>query len=140
MNSVLRIVSVLLCLWSSSRSFATEAKIEHLRYKYGNFGEVTALRISKSPSRLILFAGGNITSATQKAAALAKIQKIVDDKTAVAIFDSTKLIDAIGAGKSKCLYPAGDLELLSKFLQTKLKFSHYDVPRLIGFDQGANLA
>lgn len=46
----------------------------------------------------------------------------------------------LNAMDEKCHYPAGDFELLSKFVQKKYAFSQYITPVIVGYSSGATLA
>ena len=115
--------------------FSFSADLTTNKYKFGAFGEITVYAKSATPQSLILFASGD-GGWNQGVVDMAK--SITDEKTAVAGFSTVTYLKNSDSGK-KCLYPAGDLELLSKYLQKKLNFKSYDHPVLVGYSSGATL-
>ena len=105
-------------------------------FKYGNFGTVTVYSGSGTPKNLILFASGD-GGWTQGVVDMAK--KITEDSTVVVGFNTVTFLKNLDAHAKKCIYPAGELELLSKFIQAKLKFSEYSHPIFVGYSSGATL-
>jgi len=51
-----------------------------------------------------------------------------------------KYIKKLNVSHEKCVYPAADFELLSKYVQQTLHFPKYRTPLLIGYSSGATLA
>jgi type IV secretory pathway VirJ component len=53
--------------------------------------------------------------------------------------DITYYFKQLESSSESCVYPAGDFELLSKYVQKKLGFPQYITPVLIGYSSGATL-
>jgi type IV secretory pathway VirJ component len=58
----------------------------------------------------------------------------------VAVIDIGKFDQALGADGAECVFPDGDLENLSHFLQAYYHLPIYRAPLLVGYGAGANLA
>jgi type IV secretory pathway VirJ component len=58
----------------------------------------------------------------------------------VAVIDVGKFDAALGADGADCVFPDGDLENLSHFLQAYYRLPIYRPPLLVGYGAGANLA
>jgi type IV secretory pathway VirJ component len=58
----------------------------------------------------------------------------------VAVIDVGKFAEALGADGADCVFPDGDLENLSHFLQAYYHLPIYRAPLLVGYGAGANLA
>ncbi|MBY0385018.1 virulence factor family protein [bacterium] len=114
--------------------FADELK--ESKYKYGLFGEVTIYQGAGKPKSLILFASGD-GGWNEGVVDMAK--SITKESTVVAGFNTPLYLQNLAKTSQKCYYPAGDLELLSKFVQQKLDFVQYDHPILLGYSSGATL-
>ena len=115
--------------------FSFSAELTTSKFKFGAFGEIIVYTKSAEAQSLILFASGD-GGWNQGVVDMAK--SITDEKTAVAGFSTVTYLKNSDGGK-KCLYPAGDLELLSKYLQKKLNFKSYDHPVIVGYSSGATL-
>ncbi len=103
---------------------------------FGRFGPVTIYRGSRPPSRVVLFVsgdGGWNLGVVDMARSLAGLDALV------AGIDITKYLKELSKSGESCLYPAADLEALSKFVQKKLDFPEYLPPALVGYSSGATL-
>jgi type IV secretory pathway VirJ component len=58
----------------------------------------------------------------------------------VAVIDVRKFDEALGADGADCVFPDGDLENLSHFIQAYYHLPVYRPPLLVGYGAGANLA
>jgi type IV secretory pathway VirJ component len=67
-------------------------------------------------------------------------RKLVDRGSMVAGIDTTQLYEAIEADGASCVYPDGDLENLSHYLQGYAHLPTYHTPVLAGYSAGATLA
>jgi type IV secretory pathway VirJ component len=65
---------------------------------------------------------------------------LVKDGALVVGIDSPKLLAALEADGSNCVFPDGDLENLSHFVQAYYKLPTYFTPLLVGYSSGATLA
>jgi type IV secretory pathway VirJ component len=104
---------------------------------YGRFGEVALYRGSPHPKNVVLFFsgdGGWNLGVVDMARILADMDSLV---VGIGVPDYVKKLNA---SKASCLYPASELELLSKYVQKQLGFPDYVPPVLVGYSSGATLA
>ncbi len=104
--------------------------------KFGAFGEVHLYYESPHPANVVLFVsgdGGWNLGVVDMARTLASLDAVV------AGVDITHYLRALEGSKQECLYPAGDLENLSKFVQQHLNVPAYTTPVLVGYSSGATL-
>jgi len=125
-------LSVIIFLFTTISGFAQ--KTEQL--KYPPFDNVTVYHPAKAPENIILFIsgdGGWNKGVVDMAKAFVKFDALV-----VGI-DIVKYIGKIQNTTRGCVYPAADMENLSKFIQKKFKISPYKQPILVGYSSGATL-
>lgn len=106
--------------------------------RFGKFGEVRLYPPAAQASRVVLFlsdADGWDRDSTAMARALSG-----GGDTLVIGIDTRHYRKQLAATARSCLYPAGDLEALSQFVQKKLGLHHYLPPLIIGRGAGATLA
>ncbi len=104
---------------------------------YPSVGEVTLYGNTTKPQSLVLFLsgdGGWNLGVIDMARALAQ-----DGQTLVVGIDIIKYYKKLQETSEKCLYPAGDLENLSEFVQKTLQLPDYLKPVLVGYSSGATL-
>ena len=104
--------------------------------RFGAFGTVRLYYESPRPAGVVLFIsgdGGWNLGVVDMARALASLDAVV------AGVDIVHYLRSLQSSSQKCLYPAGDLENLSKVVQQRLKFDTYEVPVLVGYSSGATL-
>jgi type IV secretory pathway VirJ component len=104
--------------------------------QYSRFGHIDLYRRSTVPSTVALFVsgdGGWNKGVVDMAGALSSLDALV-----VGI-DITHYLRELERSNEKCLYPASDFELLSKFVQKSLGFPDYKQPVLVGYSSGAAL-
>ena len=114
---------------------AHSAEAEHLTH--GRFADIAVYAPSgTAKSFVLLLSGGEGLSSglTQVARAL------VQHGAMVAAIDTPKLNANFEAETAECVYPDGDLENLSHFLQAYYHLPGYLTPFLIGYGDGASLA
>jgi len=115
-------------------SFGAQAAEDSLRF--GAFGTVRLYYESPHPENIVLFVsgdGGWNLGVVDMARALASLD------AAVAGVDIVHYLRSLRGSSEKCLYPAGDLENLSKVVQQHLNLDTYKVPVLVGYSSGATL-
>ncbi len=103
---------------------------------FGPFGTVAIYRESEQPANVVLFIsgdGGWNLGVIDMAKSLASLDALV-----VGI-DIVRYLRELENSTEKCSYPAGDFELLSKFVQQKYGYSNYVTPILVGYSSGATL-
>jgi type IV secretory pathway VirJ component len=129
---VLALIAVLL----GAGYFAHAEDLEIETLQFGRFGTVNLYRKSPHPSRVVLFVsgdGGWNLGVVDMAKALCTLDALV---VGIDIIHYIKELESSG---ERCSYPASDFEMLSKFVQKKLNFSHYVLPVLVGYSSGATL-
>ena len=102
----------------------------------GRFGTLHVYEPGGTPEAVVLFAsgdGGWNLGVLDMAAQLARRHAVVVG------FSTPRYLHALARVGGSCLYPAGDLESLSQFVQKKLKLAHYVAPVLVGYSSGATL-
>jgi type IV secretory pathway VirJ component len=104
--------------------------------RFGRFGNVFIYRQSPNPSHVVLFVSGdggwNL--------GVVDMAKTLSYHDALVIgVDITRYLRELANSKEPCLYPAGDFEMLSKFVQKSLQFPRYVTPVLVGYSSGATL-
>lgn len=116
---------------------AFTAADENGSIRFGRFGDVQLYRAIAQPQRAILMlsdAAGWDADSTALARALAGTDALVMG------IDTRHYKKQLETETKSCLYPAGDLEALSQFVQKKLELDNYIVPLLMGRGAGATLA
>jgi type IV secretory pathway VirJ component len=103
---------------------------------YGAFGKVAIYLPDQVPDAFVVFVSGD-GGWNEGVVDMAK--NIVDQGAMVAGIDIRHYFKSIRSLKSKCYYPAGDLEELSLTIQKKYKFNQYLKPILVGYSSGATL-
>lgn len=104
--------------------------------RFGPFGTVRLYYETPRPANVVIFIsgdGGWNLGVVDMARALESLD------AAVVGVDITHFIRALERSSEKCLYPAGDLELLSKAVQRHLQYDDYRAPVLVGYSSGATL-
>jgi type IV secretory pathway VirJ component len=103
---------------------------------FGPFGKITLYYENPQPTHVALFVsgdGGWNLGVVDMARELASLDALV-----VGV-DINHFVKRMELSNEKCMYPAADLEALSKFVQLKLNYSSYRTPVLIGYSSGATL-
>ena len=127
---------ILLFLFIPVSLYASGGLIED-SISYSHFGPVHIYRNTNSPEGVVLFISGDgewNRGVVNMARSIANMNVIVAGVNIVHFMKSLK------RSNEKCLYPAGDFENLSMFLQKKLKLSKYHKPIIVGYSSGATLA
>jgi type IV secretory pathway VirJ component len=104
--------------------------------RYPPFGTVTLYHRAPRPPRVALFIsgdGGWNLGVVDMARELAGLDALV-----VGI-DIRQYLPAAAKARGQCMYPAADLEALSKYVQKKLGYPAYVPPVLVGYSSGATL-
>ncbi|HSU83093.1 MAG TPA: AcvB/VirJ family lysyl-phosphatidylglycerol hydrolase [Thermoanaerobaculia bacterium] len=104
---------------------------------YGRFGTVWLYRRTPHPAHVALFFSGD---GGWNLGVVDMAQILADQNTLVVGISVPYYMQKLNASKESCLYPASDLELLSKYVQKKLGFPDYEPPVLVGYSSGATLA
>ncbi|HEV7784024.1 MAG TPA: AcvB/VirJ family lysyl-phosphatidylglycerol hydrolase [Thermoanaerobaculia bacterium] len=104
---------------------------------YGRFGQVAIYRPSPHPKNVVLFLSGD-GGWNLGVVDMARILSSMD--SLVVGINAPQYVKKLNASKETCVYPASDLELLSKFVQKTFGFPTYVPPVLVGYSSGATLA
>lgn len=104
---------------------------------HGRFHDVHIYRPKSEVQHFVLFFSGD----GGWSEGLAQIARtLADQGTLVAGVDTSDLFDELEKDGGKCVFPVGDLENLSHFVQAYYKLPTYFTPILIGHSAGASLA
>ncbi len=104
--------------------------------QFPGFGTVSLYGGTENPGHVVLFVsgdGGWNKGVVDMAGALAS------DDTLVVGIDIVHYLKSLSTSKEACVYPAGDLETLAKYVQEKLGLAAYHPPILVGYSSGATL-
>lgn len=104
---------------------------------YPSVGTLTLYGNMVNPKTFVLFLsgdGGWNLGVIDMAKTLA-----ADGQTLLVGIDIIKYYKILQSTTEKCLYPAGDMENLSEFVQKKLNLTTYHTPILVGYSSGATL-
>jgi type IV secretory pathway VirJ component len=115
----------------------TTARAEDETVQFGRFGTVHLVRSSPQPSHIALFMSGDGGGWEQRMVDMA--QAFAELDTLVVVIDINYYLKELEKSGDSCVYPAADLEMLSKFIQKKLNWPGYVLPLLIGYSSGATL-
>jgi type IV secretory pathway VirJ component len=109
--------------------------LEHM--SHGRFQNVAIYAPAGTPTSFVLFLSGE-KGWNSSVDAIA--QQLVSRGAMVAGIDVPKLIADFEADGADCVFPDGDLENLSHFLQAYYHLPTYLPPFLVGYGEGASLA
>ena len=109
---------------------------EETEAQFGPFGKIALYHPSAHPARVVLFVSGDggwnlgVVDMARELAAL--------DALVVGV-DITYYLKQLESSSGRCVYPAADFELLSKYVQKKFDYPEYLTPLLVGYSSGATL-
>lgn len=110
----------------------TAQKISH-----GRFKDVTIYQPKGTPKSFVMFLSGD---GGWNLGVVDMAQALVDEGAMVAGINTPKLLAEMEKDGADCVYPDGDLENLSHFIQAYYKLPTYLAPILVGYSSGATLA
>jgi type IV secretory pathway VirJ component len=116
---------------------ATAAPAQEKKVCFAPFDTVTLYYTPGSVTNVVLFISGD---GGWNLGVVNMARSLQSLGTLVAGVDIRKYLRHLSASPARCLYPAGDLELLSKFIQKKCDMPKYIRPALVGYSSGATLA
>ena len=108
-----------------------------VRLNHGRFKDVTVYSPPGTPSSFVLFLSGD---AGWDNAAEVLAQKLVQQGAMVAGIDWSQFKTALDSDGAQCVFPDGDLENLSHFVQAYTHSTNYLTPMLVGVNSGAAMA
>ena len=111
---------------------AAQEKVSH-----GRFKDVSIYRPAGEVKQFVLFLSGD-TGWTGEVSVIA--QKLVERGAMVAGISTPQFYAALEADGASCVYPDGDLENLSHYLQGYARLPTYHSPILVGYSSGASMA
>jgi type IV secretory pathway VirJ component len=104
---------------------------------FGHFGEVPIYRPTAHPRHVVIFLSGD-GGWNGEAVTMAKLLAAQD--ALVIGVNVPRYLHRLGQSKRACTFPAGDFEMLSKYVQRTLGLPDYVPPVLVGYSSGATLA
>jgi type IV secretory pathway VirJ component len=107
------------------------------RISHGRFEDLIVYRPAGAPTSVVLLLSGE---GGWTAAAADMAQALVDEGALVVGIDTPRLVAAFDQDGGDCVYPDGDLENLSRFVQAYYRLPGYFPPLLVGYSAGATLA
>lgn len=107
------------------------------RLSHGRFRDFVVYAPAAAPTSFVLFLSGE---AGWNPAAESMAQQLVQLGAMVAGIDLPKFQADLEADPAQCVFPDGDLENLSHFVQAYFHNATYLPPMLVGLDSGATLA
>ncbi len=110
---------------------------EPTRLDHGRFKNVMVYTPAQAPTGFALLLSGKVGWGTAEDA-LAK--QLVDQGAMVTGIDAAQFKAALEADGASCVFPDGDLENLSHFVQAYFHNATYHSPWLVGVSEGASLA
>ena len=122
---------ILILAWGGGAAHGAENSLQ-----FGLFGKVTTYSRSAKPANVVLFVsgdGGWNLGVVDMARTLASLDALVIG------IDIVHYLKQVQQTSEKCLYPAGDFEVLSKYVQQQLSYPDYRTPILVGYSSGATL-
>jgi type IV secretory pathway VirJ component len=108
-----------------------------VRLNHGRFKDLTVYSPSGTPSSFVLFLSGD---AGWDTAAERLAQKLVQQGAMVTGIDWPQFKAALDSDGAQCVFPDGDLENLSHFVQAYTHSANYLTPMLVGVNSGSALA
>ena len=128
-----RIILFTFILIASLKSEATPADT----IVYRTFGNVVIYHPERTPDSFVIFISGD---GGWNKAVMDMACNVVSQGAMVAGINIVEYLKRSKSSKSKCLYPAAELEDISMTIQKKYKFKQYLKPILVGYSSGATLA
>jgi type IV secretory pathway VirJ component len=119
------VLSATINLWAEEESIS-----------FGPSGSITLYYNSPSPKNVAIFVSGD---GGWNLGVVDMARELTSLDTLVVGVDITHYLKEIEKSDARCLYPAGDFEELSKFVQKRLAFPRYITPVLVGYSSGATL-
>lgn len=133
MKTIALLCALLAALWRLGERITSDG--EHLAH--GRFGEVSVYAPADAVERVVLVLSGG-EGWSPRMGRLARA--LAADHALVVGIDTPAFVAALEAGGDDCLYPTGDLENLSHFVQGYRRLPAYFPPLLVGDGPGAALA
>ncbi|GAC1627614.1 MAG: virulence factor family protein [Nevskia sp.] len=104
---------------------------------HGRFRDVTIYRPEGTPKSFVMFLSGD---GGWNLGVVSMAKTLVAKGALVAGINTPKLLAEMEKDGADCVYPDGDLENLSHFIQAYYKLPTYLAPLIVGYSSGATLA
>jgi type IV secretory pathway VirJ component len=128
----------LLLLFTACLFFAATARqVQAESLSHGRFRDIQIYRPAGSVRQVALFLSGE---AGWDRGMVSMASHLAGEGTLVVGIDVPKLFASLEEDDGECVYPDGDLENLSHFVQAYYKLPTYFTPLLVGYSSGATLA
>jgi type IV secretory pathway VirJ component len=132
-------ISAVLCAAAAVSGAAAPAPLpaNAVRLNHGRFKDLTVYSPATTATSFVLFLSGD---AGWDAASEALAQKLVQQGAMVTGVDLPKFKANLESDGAQCVFPDGDLENLSHFVQAYTHSADYLAPMLVGTNSGGTLA
>ena len=129
----MKCLAALVCLFAALPLHAAESQtLDH-----GRFEKVQLYKPAGAPKNVVLFLSGDGGWKQQEKL---QAETLVTEGAFVIGIDTPQFMAALEADGGECVFPDGDLENLSHFVQAYAKLPGYRAPLLAGYSAGATLA
>jgi type IV secretory pathway VirJ component len=125
------------CAAKSPQPAAAALPENAVRLNHGRFQDLIVYSPAATPTSFVLFLSGD---AGWDAATEVLAQKLARQGAMVTGIDLPRFKANLEADGAQCVFPDGDLENLSHFVQAYTHSANYLAPILVGVDSGATLA
>jgi type IV secretory pathway VirJ component len=122
---------------ASAPAAAATAATAPTHLSHGRFKDLAVYAPAGSPSSFVLFLSGD---EGWNGAADTQAAQLAQQGAMVVGIDLKKLADELNADGGQCVFPDGDLENLSHFVQAYFHSSAYLAPMLVGVSSGGTMA
>jgi type IV secretory pathway VirJ component len=137
LTSVLLTSLLLASLWPARVFSGTPLPPNAVRLTHGRFKDFIVYSPAQQPTSFVLFLSGDAGwNPTTESMAL----ELVRQGALVAAIDTPQFEASLDADAAQCVFPDGDLENLSHFVQAYVHNPSYLAPMLVGVSSGAGLA
>jgi type IV secretory pathway VirJ component len=104
------------------------------RFRFRDLGEVTVQAPDGAPEHMVIL----VSPAGQADAPARQLtQALVARQALVAVVSSTRAVERLARSRTRCAYPAGDVEALSNYVQMTHTVAEHLSPLLVGLQGGA---
>ena len=124
-------------LSTSALAQSTRLSMATQKLSHGRFENLTIYRPVGAVKRVVLFLSGD---GGWEGSVLEMSRVLQQDGALVIGIDTDALFRNLEKDDASCVFPDGDLENLSHFVQAYYKLPGYQLPLLVGYSAGASLA
>ncbi len=127
---------VTLLLAQATPASAQTANVHEDTVRVGRFGLVHVYHPADPPAQAVLFVSGD---GGWNLGVVGMARTLAGWGALVTGIDITTYLRSLDADPERCAYPAGDLEVLSHYMEQRYGFARYQAPVLVGYSSGATL-